>query len=100
LCIARINLLDDSEVNRFSADNEAVIKKQFEKLGYTAKKLDSPTKDSRPDFLISNSSGPQMLCEVKTIVSFGCMPDKGEFRRRLRNGLIQSVQQISPKAVE
>ena len=70
-------MLDDSEVNRFSADNEAVIKKQFEKLGYTAKKLDGPTKDSRPDFLISNSSGPQMLCEVKAIVSFGYMPDKG-----------------------
>jgi hypothetical protein len=71
-------MLDYSEVNRLSALSEAVVRKQFEKLGYTVKKLDGPTKDSRPDFLISNSSGPQMLCEVKTIVSFGYMPDKGE----------------------
>jgi hypothetical protein len=70
-------MLDDSEVNRFSDQSEAVIKKRFEKLGYTVKKLDGPTENSRPDFLISNSSGPQMLCEVKTLVSFGYMPDKG-----------------------
>jgi hypothetical protein len=33
-------------------------------------------KRSRPEFLISNSSGPQMLCEVKAIASFGYMADQ------------------------
>jgi hypothetical protein len=70
-------MLDDSEVKRLSDQSEAAIKKQFEKLGYTVKKLDGSTENARPDFLISNSSGSQMLCEVKTILSFGYMPDKG-----------------------
>jgi hypothetical protein len=42
------------------------------------KRLDGKSsKRRRPDFLISNSSGPQMLCEVKTIDSSGYMHDKG-----------------------
>jgi hypothetical protein len=42
------------------------------------KRLDGKSsKKRRPDFLISSSSGPQMLCEVKTIDSGGYMHDKG-----------------------
>jgi hypothetical protein len=58
-------MLDPNESNRRS--DEAAVKDQFEKLGYVVEKLDRKTsKRKRPDFLISNSSGPQMLCEVKT----------------------------------
>ena len=43
----------------------------FEKLGYVANKLDTrgANRPRRPDFLISNSAGPQMICEVKTVDS-------------------------------
>ena len=70
-------MLDDNDVERFSEANEAAVKKQFEKLGYSVKRLDrKSSKRPRPDFLILNSSGPQMLCEVKAIASFGYMPGK------------------------
>jgi DNA-binding sugar fermentation-stimulating protein len=68
-------MLDDNEAQRFSDDSEAVVKKQFEKLRYAVKKLDRPTGNARPDFLISDSSGPRMLCEVKAILSFGYIAD-------------------------
>jgi hypothetical protein len=69
-------MLDDNDVEQFSEASEVAVKKQFEKLGYEVKKLDHPKKTARPDFLISNSSGPQLLCEVKAIISFGYMADK------------------------
>ena len=51
---------------------EAVVEKQFKKLGYSVKRLDRQKPKSRPDFLISTSSGlPKMLCEVKTVFSGG-----------------------------
>ena len=71
-------MLNSEESNRRSDKNEADVKEQFEKLGYVVEKLDrKASKGRRPDFLISNSSGPQMLCEVKTIDSGGYMHDKG-----------------------
>jgi len=61
-----------------SGANEAAVKKRFEKLGYVVKRLDSKSsKRPRPDFLVSRSGRPQMLCEVKTIFSGGYLPDKG-----------------------
>ena len=57
--------------NRRSAANEAVVQEVFEKLDYVAKKLDTrgANRPRRPDVLVSNSAGPQMLCEVKTVDS-------------------------------
>jgi hypothetical protein len=46
-------------------------------LGYSVKRLDRQKPRARPDFLISNSAGPQLLCEVKTVFSGGYLQDKG-----------------------
>ena len=55
-----------------AANDEAKIKKQFEKLTYSVTRLDRNNDNRRPDFLISDSSDrPLMLCEVKTINSAG-----------------------------
>ena len=71
-------MLDDNDVERFSEASEVAVNKQFKKLGYSVEPLDrSSSKRSRPEFLISNSSGLQMLCEVKAIASFGYMADEG-----------------------
>src|SRR3984893_15820610 len=71
-------MLNSEESNRRSAANEAAVAEQFKNLNYLVKRLDSKSsKKPRPDFLISNSCGPQMLCEVKTINSGGYLSDKG-----------------------
>lgn len=73
-------MLDSNESNRRSDNNEAVVKEQFEKLNYVVKKLDGKgSKGRRPDFLISNSAGPQMLCEVKTVDSAFYPRDKKKY---------------------
>jgi len=46
-------------------------------LKYSVERLDRNNKRARPDFLVSRSGRPQMLCEVKTIDSGGYMHDKG-----------------------
>lgn len=64
--------MDGEAVNRESLENEAKVRKQFEKLRYSVTRLDRNNDNRRPDFLISDSSGrPLMLCEVKTINSAG-----------------------------
>jgi len=65
-------MLNSEESNQRATENEAKVKKQFEKLKYSVKRLDRNNDNRRPEFLISNSSGSQMLCEVKTINSAGC----------------------------
>lgn len=71
-------MLNSEESNQRATANEAVVKEQFKSLNYLVKRLDpKSSKRKRPDFLISNSCGPQMLCEVKTIDSGGYMHDKG-----------------------
>jgi hypothetical protein len=70
-------MLNSKESNQRATANEAVVDEQFKNLNYLVKRLDSKSsKRRRPDFLISNSSGPQMLCEVKTIAAAAYMPDK------------------------
>jgi hypothetical protein len=70
-------MINSEESNPRSAENEAVVKEQFENLKYLVKRLDHrKSKRRRPDFLISNSSGPQMLCEIKTVDSGGYPRDK------------------------
>ena len=71
-------MLDSEVLNRMATAYEAVVEKRFKKLRYLVKRLDRQKPRSRPDFLISNSSGhPQMLCEVKTVFSGGYLRDKG-----------------------
>jgi hypothetical protein len=71
-------MLNSEESNQRATANETVIEEQFKSLNSLVKPLDSKSsKRKRPDFLISNSCGPQMLCEVKTIDSGGYMHDKG-----------------------
>jgi len=61
-----------------AAASEAAVAKQCEKLGYLVERLDrKSSKRARPDFLISDSAGcPQMLCEVKAILSAGYLPER------------------------
>ncbi len=61
--------------------NEAAVKAQFENLKYVVQRLDTrgANKPKRPDFLILNSAGPQMLCEVKTIDSAFYPRDKEKY---------------------
>jgi hypothetical protein len=70
-------MINSEESNRRSAENELVVKEQFENLKYLVTRLDHRKSNrQRPDFLISNPSGPQMLCEVKTVDSGGYPRDK------------------------
>ncbi len=69
-------MLDPKRFNQTAA-NEAVVEEQFKKLNYLVERLDrKSSKRPRPDFLISDSTGPQMLCEVKTVASGGYPRDK------------------------
>ena len=70
-------MLNSKILNQMAAAYEAVVEKHFKKLGYTVKRLDSQSSTrKRPDFLISDrAGGPQMLCEVKTILSAGYLPE-------------------------
>ena len=72
-------MLGAKEIRKLSDANERVVAKQFKKLGYVVEKLDrKSSKRARPDFLIKDRDNrPQMVCEVKTIVSGGFLPDKG-----------------------
>jgi len=62
-------------LNRIAAANEEVVEKQFKRLNYSVQRLDFQKKRPRPDWLVLNSSGPQMLCEVKTVFSGGYLRD-------------------------
>jgi hypothetical protein len=71
-------MLDSEVLNQMATAYEAVVEKQFKKLGYSVKRLDRQKPKSRPDFLILTSSGrSQMLCEVKTVFSGGYLHDQG-----------------------
>ncbi|MBN1823924.1 MAG: hypothetical protein JW803_06370 [Endomicrobiales bacterium] len=66
-------MISSDEIRLQSDKNEKSAKKLFEKLGYTADKLDekSTNREKRPDFLVKDAARPFMLCEVKTIYSAG-----------------------------
>jgi hypothetical protein len=71
-------VVDFEILNRMAAEYEKVVEKRFKKLNYSVEKLDSQKKKARPrpDWLVSNSCGPQILCEVKTVFSAGYLRDK------------------------
>jgi hypothetical protein len=91
--------MNDENVNREATDNEEKIKKQFEKLKYSVKRLDRNNDNRRPEFLISDSSGrPQMLCEVKTINSAGQgVSTRNESLRKFQISLDRIQKQIDDR---
>jgi hypothetical protein len=86
-------MLDDKEVKKLSDAAEAAFKEQFEKWEYAVKRLDRSGQNARPDFLLSNNSGPQLICEVKTIISAGYLRDavKGEFHISMRDRNLENL---------
>ena len=68
--------MDAKILNPIALANEAIVGKQFEKLNYLVERLDLQKKRPRPDWLVLNSFGPQMLCEVKTVFSGGYLADR------------------------
>jgi len=74
-------MIDPKLSQQRSDANEAAVKTQFEKLKYVASRLDTKAanKRRRPDFLISNSAGPLLLCEVKTVDSAFYPRDKAKY---------------------
>jgi hypothetical protein len=68
--------MDPGSLNRTARANELIVEKQFRKLNYLVQRLDFQKKRPRPDSLILNSLGPQMLCEVKTVFSGGYLRDR------------------------
>jgi hypothetical protein len=65
-------------LKRLAEVYETVVEKQFRKLGFSVTRLDRQKKRPRPEFLVSRSGRPQMLCEVKAIFSSGYRRDKGK----------------------
>src|SRR5262249_44090052 len=63
-------------LKRLAQVYETVVEKQFKKLGYSVTQLDRQKEKPRPEFLVSRSGRPQMLCEVKAIFSAGYRRDK------------------------
>ena len=63
-------------LKRLAAAYETIVEKQFKRLGYSVTRLDRQKERPRPDFLVSRSGRPQMLCEVKAIFSAGYRRDK------------------------
>jgi len=73
-------MINQKESKRRSDENEAAVKQQFKNLNYWVERLDSKSsKRRRPDFLISTSSGPLLLCEVKTVDSAFYPRDKKKY---------------------
>jgi hypothetical protein len=71
-------MLEQEILNRMATAYEEVVEKRFKKLRYSVQRLDRQKPRSRPDLLISNSSGgAEMLCEVKTVFSGGYLREKG-----------------------
>jgi hypothetical protein len=86
--MSRDSYMDFEILNRIAAAHEKVVEKRFKKLNYSVKKLDSKkSKRPRPDWLVSNSSGPQILCEVKTVFSAGYLQDKNIYVSTHEQGL-------------
>src|SRR6266700_1125184 len=68
--------MDTHILNRRAFENETIIQKQFEKVNYMVDRLDYQGPRPRPDLLISDSSGPRILCEVKTVFSGGYLTER------------------------
>jgi len=69
-------MIPDTIIGRLSATNEAVAEKRFKKMGFKVERLDLQGPRRRPEFLVSDSSGPILISEVKTIFSGGYLGDR------------------------
>ena len=71
-------MISDAYVDEASRQTEAIVEKMIRKMGFQTSRLDRPGgKRRRPDFLVSDSSGPILACEVKTVISGGYLQDRG-----------------------
>ena len=77
-------------LKRLAAAYETIVEKQFKKLGYSVTRLDRQKERPRPDFLVSRSGRPQMLCEVKAIFSAGYRRERTFIFRRSMKTLAPS----------
>jgi hypothetical protein len=77
---ALITMINQKESKRRSDESEAAVEQQFKNLNYSVKRLDTKSsKRPRPDFLISNATGPLLLCEVKMVDSAFYPRDKDKY---------------------
>src|SRR2546426_11631131 len=67
--------MDAKILNGIAKANETIVKKQFRKLSYLVERLDYQGPRPRPDLLVSDSSGPRIICEVKTVFSGGYLTE-------------------------
>lgn len=79
--------LDPQQIQAISDSNESVAEKRFRKMGLQVLRLDRQGPRSRPEFLVSDSSGPLLLSEVKTIVSAGYLSNRNAHASTLDSDL-------------
>lgn len=69
-------MIDPAYISTISLANEAVVEKRFKKMTFRPERLDYQGPRRRPEFLVSDSAGPVVVCEVKTIFSAGYLHDR------------------------
>lgn len=62
-------MLNESDVKAVSDKWELIFEKRFKKLRYTVDWLDTGKAKRMPEFLVSDGSGPVLVCEVKTVLA-------------------------------
>lgn len=68
--------IDPEFIRQESGRNEKVAQKRLRKMGYEVRRLDHQGPRKRPEFLVSDTSGPMFICEVKTIFSGGYLSER------------------------
>lgn len=69
-------MINPEKIEEISIDNEAITEKRFKKLGFAVTRKDYQGPRRRPEFVVSDSRGPLLVCEVKTIFSGGFLHDR------------------------
>ena len=75
-CRKEPDVISDATIEQESRYNEDIVEKRFKSLRLVPERLDRQGPRSRPEFLVSDSSGPLLTCEVKTIFSGGFFADR------------------------
>lgn len=70
-------VLDRVRLQALARYHEKVAEKRFKKMGYTVQWLDTQGPRKRPEFLVENTAGPLLICEVKTQFSGGYLRNRG-----------------------
>ena len=79
--------LDSRQTQAISEYNEVVAEKRFRKMGFAVDCLDRQGPRSRPEFLVSDSTGSVLVSEVKTIFSAGYLQDRNAHASTLDTSL-------------